>query len=156
MILPYLALILIAAVSDLQFQKRRQCQSLINTTMSEPESNVILFPQERVANTANVGIGKLRVPKTVDEVKTNFIVMRHVHVNEIIDKLLIMMTRELDVDQITHNENLKHSAFFVEALRSMLYKQYNIPHPFQPVAEEIFETEADGTLRLVPKITIKF
>jgi len=122
------------------------------------DNNVLLFPKERIANNQNVGHRKVCIPQSVDEVKSNLQLMHHVYINEILENILPMISAQLGTVgfAVTGNNDIKHGALFVESFRSMLCQQYNISHPFQKLAENLFEEEATGELRLANDINMKF
>jgi hypothetical protein len=126
----------------------------------DDDSNVVLFPVNRIANSQNVGIKQLCIPKTVEDVKSNLKLMHHVYINEVLERILPMISSQLgsigfSMEMIGKND-LKDGALFVESFRSMLCKQYDISHPFQKLADELFEMEATGELKLVNDVNMKF
>lgn len=93
-------------------------------------------------------------PRNLDDVINNVDTMKQVHIQETISALIPIVFQSLcasgfDFGIDEENEEfveVKDSAFMVEALRSMLCKQYKLYHPFQDLAENIFYFEKDGLL----------
>ena len=126
--------------------------------MSTEESKILLFPIDRISNTENVGMKNVKMPTTVDEIKINMGMRNHVYIDQILDNILPIISNQMNSIgfDVAKNNNLKDGGLFVEAFRSMLCKQYDISHPFQKLADEIFEVQNDGHLRIVSKIKVTF
>jgi hypothetical protein len=119
-------------------------------------NNVVLFPPDRIINPSRTPLGNNKKPKNLEDIKTNLNLVHHVYINDILENMVPLIVNQLEAAgfDITCEENVKDGAFLVEAFRSMLCKQYNIDHPFQKLADNIFVTEEDGNLRVVKKISI--
>lgn len=115
-------------------------------------NNVILFPKE------NKNLQKII---SIDEIHHNVEQMSLYHIQETITNLIPLIFTQLEISGFAPSdeeiiEDLKDGAFFVEALRSMLCKHYGIYHPFQRIADEIFEIQDDeeGNMKIVDEINL--
>lgn len=101
-------------------------------------NNVITFPKKKVIT--------VKEPK-IEDINHNMDMMRQYHIQETILNLAPIIFNHLDIagfglsDEV--DEDIKDGAFLIEAIRSMLCKHYDIFHPFQVVAENIFDGEPD-------------
>lgn len=118
-------------------------------------SNVIAFPKPHK-----------NLPKqiTVDEVNQNVEMMHHYHIQETISTLVPIIFNQLDIagfyfhdEDDDCDDNLKDGTFVVEALRSMMLKYYDMPHPFQRIANTVFEEvdEEESTVKIVDELHLK-
>jgi hypothetical protein len=106
-------------------------------------NNVILFPSTYK-----------HPPRNLDEVINSVDTMKQVHIQETISTIVPIIFQSLaasgfdfGIDEETDDvPELKDGALLVEAMRSMLCKQYKIYHPFQDIAENAFFLEKDGLL----------
>jgi hypothetical protein len=114
-------------------------------------NNVFVFPKENK---------RLQTQKTYEEVTHNIELMNHFHVQETITNLLPMLFNQLEIAGFNLGEeafaDVKDGALMVEALRSLLCKNLDLYHPFQTVAQEIFEDEPDDptALRIVDRLDL--
>lgn len=113
-------------------------------------NNIISFP----------GINKKsnRGPQSIEEITSNMDMIRHVHIGETISVVVPMLFEQLAIagfDFEEEGEELKYGAFIVESLRSMLMYNYDMLHPFQQIAQELFIPEDDGSLRIKNKLDIE-
>jgi len=115
-------------------------------------NNVILFPKE------NKNLSRMI---SIDEIDHNVEQMNLYHIQETIATIIPIIFTHLDIagfypDEEDLETDIKDGAFFVEALRSMLCKHYDIYHPFQKITENIFLDDADeeGALKIADSITI--
>ena len=115
-------------------------------------NNVVVFPKE------NKNIKKII---SIEEINKNVEQMSLFHIQESIASLVPIIFTQMDIagfsptdEQI--EEDLKDGAFLVEALRSMMCKHYGIYHPFQRLADGIFQDhpDEDGVLRIVDEIVM--
>jgi len=118
-------------------------------------NNVIAFPK------ANVKISKDN--RTVENIQQNVEMMKHYHIQETILNLAPIIFNQLDIagfgldDEDEEDNDVKDGAFIIEALRSYMCKYYDIHHPFQKIAESIFEPkegDEEGAFRIVDEIAI--
>jgi imidazole glycerol phosphate synthase subunit HisF len=117
-------------------------------------NNVIQFPKQN--NNQN------RDEVVIEEITRNVEMMKHYHIQETISNLAPLIFNNLEIAGfgISDDEDpeiLRDGAFIVEAIRSILCKHYDIYHPFQQIADNIFEpdTEEEGVLRIVEKLNLK-
>jgi len=122
------------------------------------DATVLMFPAARIANTAAVGNRQIKIPITVEDVKTNVDVVKQVYINGIVETMLQTISQQLGAlgFAIEDEKFHKDSGLFVESLRSLCCKQYDIEHPFQQLADVLFTLEDDSTLKLVDHIDIEF
>jgi hypothetical protein len=117
-------------------------------------NNVIQFPKKnnRIQNNEVV----------LEDITKNVQMMKHYHIQETIANLAPIIFNNLEVagfgisdDEDT--EIVRDGAFIVEAIRSILCKHYGIYHPFQQIADNIFEPdeEEEGALRIVERLNLK-
>ncbi len=93
--------------------------------------NVIQFPKNKL-NTP---------PQSVEEMVADIDRMRReaadVMATDMIPQLIsIFMSNGIDADQ---HEYIKDVSMIVEATKSLLYKYYNIDHPFHKMIDTLFE-----------------
>jgi hypothetical protein len=117
-------------------------------------NNVIQFPKKN--NNQN------REEAVIEEITRNVEMMKHYHIQETISNLAPIIFNNLEVAgfNISDEESaevLRDGAFIVEAIRSILCKHYNIYHPFQQIADNIFEKDdqEEGVLRIVEDLNLK-
>lgn len=116
-------------------------------------NNVIVFPKQNVVSNSKSA--------NMEEIQHNIEMMRHYHIQETILNLTPMIFNQLDVAGFGLSEDgdddVKDGAFIVEALRSFMCKYYELDHPFQRIADAVFEQKPDeeGTFRIVDKLNIQ-
>lgn len=59
-----------------------------------------------------------------------------------------LMNEEMEKD-------IKNGAFMVEALRSLLCKYYNMNHPFQDIAENVFVEDGEGGYTIADTLVLE-
>lgn len=113
-------------------------------------NNVVIFPKQN-KNSSQA--------KSFDEIKQNMEMMRHYHIQETIANIIPVVFNQLEIagfhmdDQ--EESDIKDGAFIVESLRSIMCKYYDIYHPFQQIAENVFsQDKEEGTLRIADSINI--
>jgi hypothetical protein len=115
-------------------------------------NNVVVFPKE------NKNIKKII---SIEEINKNVEQMSLFHIQETIASLVPIIFTQLDIagfsptdEQI--EEDIKDGAFLVEALRSIMCKHYGIYHPFQKLADGVFQDhpDEDGVLKIVDVIAM--
>lgn len=115
-------------------------------------NNILIFPKTKTPN------------KNIDikEVQQNMDMMKHFHIQETILNLAPIIFNHLDIagfglDDEEEDNDVKDGAFIIEALRSYMCKYYGIYHPFQKIADNIFEPKEDdeeGSFRIVDELTL--
>ncbi len=91
---------------------------------------------------------KIVVPQTPEEVDTNIENVHIYHISETIDSILPLIFNTLAASgfDLANNQDIKSGALLVESLRSFMCQFYNIQHPLQEVANELFREEDLGEL----------
>lgn len=120
-----------------------------------PANNVIAFPTK---NKQFEG-----APQTMVEVALNVNQIRYNHINETLQALVPMIFSNIELagfdfipNEDEEDPNIKDGALLVESIRSMLCKHYNIDHPLQIVADELFVHQEDGSFILADSLMIEF
>lgn len=115
-------------------------------------NNVVSFPKQYSGPKESI---------TKEDITKNLDMMKQFHIQETIVNIAPMIFNQLDISGFVFDddetpENLKHGAFIIESLRSIMCKYYEIYHPFQKLSEEIFypDNEDPETLKIVDKINI--
>ena len=99
----------------------------------------------------------------MEEIQHNVELMRHYHIQETIAHLTPIIFNHLDVagfgiDDDDDMEDIKDGALVVEALRSYMLKYYDMYHPFQIVAENIFipdEENEEGSFKIANNLMLE-
>ena len=116
-------------------------------------NNVIQFPK---ANSR-----MLNEVVAIEEISRNVEMMKLYHIQETIANLAPMIFNQLEVAGFSISDeeitDIKDGAFIVEALRSLMSKYYDIYHPFQQIAENVFTPDAEeiGALRIADSLNIE-
>lgn len=118
-------------------------------------NNVITFPKKK-KQSSNAK------ETSAEEIHHNLEMMRHYHIQETVLNLAPLIFNHLDIagfglsDEI--DEDIKDGAFIIEALRSMMFKHYDMYHPFQDIANNIFKEDKDpeGSFKIVDSINLTF
>ena len=119
--------------------------------MSEKANNVITFPKQNM---------NLEKALKIEEINHNMDMMIEYHIQETILNLAPIIFNHLDIAGFglssDDDDDIKDGAFLIEAIRSMLYKHYDAFHPFQVIAENIFEEPEDenSPYKIVDKINL--
>lgn len=104
--------------------------------MTNKANNVVTFPKKN----ANLK------EHNIEDIHHNLEMMKQYHIQETILNLTPIIFNQLDIAGfgITDDDDisdLKDGAFIVEALRSYMCKYYGAFHPFQIIAENVFEQQ---------------
>lgn len=119
-------------------------------------NNVISFPKKDSDGKSP------KSKKSIEEINHNLEMMKQYHIQETVLNLAPIIFNHLDIAGFglveDEDEDLKDGAFIIEALRSIMYKYYDMYHPFQDIAENIFSIEKDdeGAFKIADEINIKF
>lgn len=120
-----------------------------------PANNVIEFPNKNKLLSGE--------PKDMIEVTLNVNQIRFNHINETLQAVIPMIFSNIELagfdfipDEDDEDPNIKDGALLVECLRSILCKHYNIEHPLQRVAEELFIRQDDDSFILADTLVIDF
>ena len=126
--------------------------------MENNNNNVIKFPKSRIKNRLNIEEQK---PQSED-MNANILDMKISHINESLFLILPKLFQNIDMAGGTTefaediDDEYKNINFIVESIRSLLYKRYEMEHPFQNLAEEIFVVTDDGSINIKDKLEIEF
>lgn len=119
--------------------------------MTKVSNNVVSFPK-RHNNVKDISIS---------DIQHNMDMMKHYHIQETILTLVPIIFNQLDIagfGLIEGEEDLdvKDGALIVEALRSLMLKHYDLHHPFQQVAENIFipHPKEEGAFKIVDRLEL--
>ena len=115
-------------------------------------NNVIQFPK------ANIRPGELI---DIEDITRNVEMMKMYHIQETISNLAPIIFNQLDIagfgiaDEET--TDIKDGAFIIESLRSLMCKYYDVYHPFQQIAENVFspDMEEEGALKIADSINLE-
>jgi hypothetical protein len=117
-------------------------------------NNVIVFPR------ANVN-PKMKM-QSIEEINKDLEMMKLYHIQETIITLIPLIFNQLEIagfdvsDQEINNS--KDVTFIIEALRSVMCKYYEIYHPVQDIANNIFipNPEEENSYKIPESINIVF
>lgn len=122
--------------------------------METANNNVIYFPQNKIVrNNKNIN----------DEiVDNNMLFIKMNHINETLSMILPLIFNNIELAgfSLTQNNesdddiNIKDGTLIVEAVRSLLCKYYGLYHPFQEIANNVFDEEND--YEILPQVNIEF
>ena len=116
-------------------------------------NNIIQFPK-----------ANLRAPVeevVMEDITRNVESVKHYHIQETIANLapIIFNTLEVAGFGISDDDNtdIKDGAFIIESLRSLMCKYYDIYHPFQQIAENVFSPDKEevGALRIADSLNLE-
>lgn len=125
-----------------------------NNIVSLPSSNNILVFPTRNQTRPNA-------PKSIEEVNANMEMIQQHHIHETLTTVAPKIFEILQVagfdltDDDEMDNDIKNGAFFVESLRSLLCKYYNINHPFQVIAENVFVSDGEGGYTIANEIAVE-
>lgn len=105
-------------------------------------NNIVQFPKEYNGPLIN-GI-------SIEEINENVNMVKYYHIQETIENLvpIIFNTLEISGFDVIYDEddisNISDGALIVESIRAILCRHYGIFHPFQVIAENVFEEDDEG------------
>lgn len=106
--------------------------------MSEIANNIVVFPKKSL---------KELPQQKLEDIQTNMDMMKHYHIQETISLLTPIIFNQLDIAGFglsdDETSDIKDGALIVESLRSYMCKYYDLYHPFQIVAENVFIPDDD-------------
>jgi hypothetical protein len=106
--------------------------------LSEIANNIVVFPKKSL---------KELPQQKLEDIQTNMDMMKHYHIQETISLLTPIIFNQLDIAGFglsdDETSDIKDGALIVESLRSYMCKYYDLYHPFQIVAENVFIPDDD-------------
>lgn len=99
-----------------------------------------------------------------EQISLNIDMMKHYHIQETIATITPMIFTQLEIagfplgdEESGELVDIKDGALIIESLRSIMCKQYEIYHPFQKIADNIFspDDEEEGALKISESINIQ-
>jgi hypothetical protein len=105
-------------------------------------NNIVQFPKEYNGPLIN-GI-------SIEEINENVNMVKYYHIQETIENLVPIIFNTLEVSgfDVIYDEddisNISDGALIVESIRAILCRHYGIFHPFQVIAENVFEEDDEG------------
>lgn len=123
--------------------------------MQSNTDNIIKFPKAKKNNDLNIQDTQI----DPEAIHLQIQLMKINHVNETLNILLPIIFNNIELggfeivnDQKIKDINMKDSIMIIESVRSLLYKCYGLYHPFQDIAEKIFDENSD----VVDSINVTF
>jgi hypothetical protein len=120
--------------------------------MTSLANNIIQFPKSISDRRAS------SLPQTLDDVAENVDIVKQVHIQESIETIIPMLFNNLAMIGFQPTEDddfLKDGALIVESVRSFLNKVYEMHHPLQLIAQNLFvQSDEDGSLEVTDKIKL--
>ena len=122
----------------------------------DTSNNIIKFPLIKKGNSKQI---------EPEEIENNLTMIKYNHIGETLALIIPILFNNLELAGFISSENdeeyidlnIKDGALIVESIKSMLLKHYNIYHPFQDIASNVFEeTETPNEFRIKPTLDIKF
>jgi hypothetical protein len=127
---------------------------IMDTKETNNLSNVIEFP--------NRGKFGHSLQKTEKDVAGGISNIKINHINETLALVIPMLFNNIELGGFDLSEdfneedtNIKDGSFVVEAIRSLLCKQYDIKHPFQDIANAVFIQDDQGVFKLATELNLK-
>lgn len=120
--------------------------------MNDIANNVVLFPRPFK------GSSGLIPPTSIEEVEDSVNTMKQIHIQEALEQVVPKLFENLAIlGFLPEDETLliKDGALIVEALRAFLLKLYDMEHPLQLIADNIFiESDVSGVLEVSDRVKI--
>jgi hypothetical protein len=121
--------------------------------MEKLSDNVIKFPDRGRA-----------MPMTQEDVTSNVNMVKYTHINETLGAVIPILFSNIEMagfdlsvgDEDEFDHNIKDGSLIVESVRSILCKYYDMYHPFQDIAEEVFKKEDENVYSIVDSLVIEF
>lgn len=121
--------------------------------LTEVANNIVAFPKKSSSRETP--------QQKLEEIQQSVDLMRHYHIQETISHLTPIIFNQLDVAGFGLSEDgdddIKDGALIVEALRSYMLKYYDMFHPFQIVAENIFvpDDSQEDALKIAEELSVE-
>lgn len=124
--------------------------------MEQPTNNIIPFPKSN----------RVIPPQTTKELEESFnnsiSDIKIEHINESLYVLLPKLFQNIDMaggcipqDDNDISHEIKDINLIVESVRSLLYKRYELSHPFHKLADETFILTEDGDININGNIKVE-
>lgn len=120
-------------------------------------NNIIKFPLMKKGGSKQI---------EPEEIENNLTMIKYNHIGETLALIIPILFNNLELAGFISSEddgeeyidlNIKDGALIVESIKSLLLKHYNIYHPFQDIASNVFEeTETANEFRIRPTLELKF
>jgi hypothetical protein len=115
-------------------------------------NNVLVFPTRNQTRVSQ--------PSSIEEVNANMEMIRQHHIHETLTTVApkifeILEIAGFDLMNEEMEKDIKNGAFMVEALRSLLCKYYNMNHPFQDIAENVFVEDGEGGYTIADTLVLE-
>jgi hypothetical protein len=118
----------------------------------EISNNVIQFPsfikaQDKIPTNEVISTG-------INNIKVN-------HINETLEILIPLVFNNIDlsgfdvIGEEYNTLNIKNGAMIIESIRSILCYHYGIHHPFQDLADGLFEQNEEGEFKIKQNLTLQ-
>jgi hypothetical protein len=102
-------------------------------------------------------------PSRVDEeeIEDRLELLKQYHIQETIEIVIPSLFNQLEIAGFLSEDDIqdmKDGAFIVESIRSLMSKRYDLYHPFQKIADNLFYSEPSDpfSLKIKESLTIKF
>lgn len=119
----------------------------------DSSNNIIVFPRKSKLETNIV-----QCPQSLEDVADTVDVVREAHIQQALEQIVPMLFDNLALagfQPLDDFEMLKDGTLIVESMRSFMSKLYDMDHPLQLIAENLFvQIDPDGTLEVSDKIKI--
>lgn len=130
--------------------------------MENQTNNVIKFPKQK-KQIRNDIISEEEIQHN-ENLASNLLEMKINHINESLFLILPKLFQSIDLaggmtefySDTVENEEITHINLIVESIRSFLYKRYELDHPLQKLAEEVFVVTDDGSLNIKENVALTF
>jgi hypothetical protein len=121
-------------------------------------TNVIQFPKKN-AHAKDKDEVSLQ-----EEIDLRMNTVKYGHINQTLETIIPMLFNNIDlagfqiVPEYPEDDDpyIRDNALIVESIRSLLCKCYGLTHPFQDLAEKLFEPNEDGSFTLTKNLNMDF
>lgn len=110
--------------------------------MDKQSNNILVFPKQKIPSP---------FPQNIEQVDEEMDNVKQYHIQEAIEIVVPLFFENLAIAGFSPSDDetdIKDGSFIVESIRSLMCKFYGINHPFQDIAENIFEQQEDGILKM--------
>jgi len=120
--------------------------------LTEVANNIVAFPKKNSSRETP--------QQKLEDIQHNVEMMRHYHIQETISHLTPIIFNHLDIAGFglseEEDDDIKDGALIVESLRSYMLKYYDMHHPFQIVAENVFipDNTQEGAFKISDTLVV--